>query len=60
MEVQKRGGWRSFHSVRRYEKHARAQAEAAKIPVRIREFARQVEANLPGLLLGTTAPTPLP
>ena len=31
-EVQKRRGWKSFHSVRRYEKHARLSLVVTKIP----------------------------
>jgi integrase len=38
-EVQQRGGWRSFTSVRRYEKHGRLGLEWAKLPAGVKSQA---------------------
>ena len=50
LEVQKRGGWRSFQSVRRYEKHGRLALTAKGMPARMFASTAQVEAALPGAL----------
>ena len=44
--VQQRGAWRSFSSVRRYEKHGRLGAELQKLPVEIRALAEQAAAHV--------------
>ena len=36
LEVQQRGAWRAFGSVRRYEKHGRLLSEMRKLPARVR------------------------
>ena len=51
LDVQKRGGWRSFQSVRRYEKHARLGMMMHRIPARLREEAQRRERELARLLL---------
>ena len=42
-EVQSRGGWRSFSSVRRYEKHGRLGAQLNKLAAKVRLRADQAE-----------------
>jgi integrase len=51
LDVQKRGGWRSFQSVRRYEKHARLASMMRRIPAQLREEAQRRERELARLLL---------
>ena len=45
-EVYKRGGWKSFTSVRRHEKHARLSLLMAKIPIRLLQQGPALENDL--------------
>ena len=56
-EIQKRGGWRTFSSVRRYEKAARLGAQWRKLrPGQRRELAQAVAEPVPLQdMLGTFA-----
>ena len=58
--MRKLGGWAADASVKRYEKHARAMAEAARLSAATRRFAEQVEKQLKPLLEGRVAPPALP
>ncbi|CAK0809155.1 unnamed protein product, partial [Prorocentrum cordatum] len=46
MEVQQRGNWRAFNSVRRYDKHGRVAIEWMKIPAPQRQEIEQLAAGL--------------
>jgi len=50
LEVQKRGGWRCFQSVRRYEKHGRLALTAKGMPANMFANTARVEAALAGAL----------
>ena len=52
VEIKRRPRHRSDASMRRYEKSARAQAEAGKIPTRSRRFGEAIGANLAALMTG--------
>ena len=45
-EVQKRGGWKSFNSVRRYEKHARFSLVVSKFPPELLRQGPVLELDL--------------
>jgi len=51
LEVQKRGGWRTFESVRRYEKHARHGLLLHRVPPALLREAAAREPELSRLLL---------
>ncbi|CAK0878486.1 unnamed protein product, partial [Prorocentrum cordatum] len=46
MEVQQRGNWRAFNSVRRYDKHGRVSIEWMKIPAHQRQEIERLAAGL--------------
>ncbi|CAK0820381.1 unnamed protein product, partial [Prorocentrum cordatum] len=46
MEVQQRGNWRAFNSVRRYDKHGRVAIEWMKIPAPQRQEIERLAAGL--------------
>jgi hypothetical protein len=54
--IQKRGRWKSFKSVTRYEKATRAMAAVEGLSPQLRRFAEHSEAHLKQLLLGSCKP----
>ena len=52
MEVQKRGRWRTFKSVARYEKHGRLSGSAQRHGVEMRAYFNLCEHQLEAMLLG--------
>ena len=53
-EWQKRGGWKSFNSVRRYEKHARLSLDMSKIPRELLQQGPALERDLERLWKSST------
>ena len=60
LEIKRRLRHRSDGSMARYEKAARAQAEAQKQPRGSRAFGQAVEAQLAEMMPGQARPPPLP
>ena len=52
MDVQKRGGWRAFKSVARYEKGARVTAEFLELPASLRAQCLEAVDKLETVILG--------
>ena len=59
-EVQKRGGWKAFKSVMRYEKHARLALEFNKLGFDLQAHLRECEALLEDVVLGKKPAPRLP
>jgi len=58
--VRRKGRWRSFSSVRRYEKSGRVAAEVQRLPVKTRAYALRNEARLNRVLAKSVVPEPPP
>ena len=55
-EVMRRGRWRSWHSVRRYEKGARTVEVVSRLTSSQREFAVKCVADVPAVISGRRSP----
>lgn len=55
-EIQKRGRWKSFKSVTRYEKAARLAANFAELPVNLQRHCLECESQLGDVMQGRTKP----
>ena len=55
-EIMKRGRWRSFRSLTRYERHASVSLEFNKLDRRIRDHCVTCEAQLEAVFLGRARP----
>ena len=60
LEVQKRGRWRSYKSLVRYEKAGRLQYTAAQASPQLRAYTEACAARLAPLMLGVDASIPVP
>lgn len=59
-EVRKRGQWRTYSSVRRYEKSGRVHKVLQTTPPQTMQYCESVERGLLGLLLGAPDDVPAP
>ena len=60
LEVQKRGRWKSFKSVSRYEKSARLAANFGMLPLALQRHCLEAESQLGDVMLGRRRALPPP